>query len=139
MVRANGSYPLCRQFESVLRHKKVNSMVGQDYGAKLLSATCYFFGVPSLYVILSDLRNKKKIVNHAAQSLLLWGFELLTIVLVRAFMMWIAGSYAVLVFNDYLLGIFWCFMALNIGVGALALLNVKFRLPVITDLAEKVV
>ena len=114
-------------------------MVGKEYGAKLLSATCYFFGVPSLYVILSNLRKKKKIASHAAQSLMLWGFELLLMLLVRVFMMWIAGSYAVLVFSDYLLGLFWFFATLNLGLGLLTFLNVKFRLPIITAWAEKVV
>ncbi|MCX5750574.1 MAG: hypothetical protein NT099_02705 [Candidatus Saganbacteria bacterium] len=50
---------------------------------KTLAAAAYLFGVPALYIILTDLRNNKYLSFHAAQAGLLWLSWIVAIVVVR--------------------------------------------------------
>jgi hypothetical protein len=108
-------------------------------GLKILSAACYFFGVPSLYIILSDSRKVEESVRHAAQAYFLWLTEIGFLLFIRLLLFWLNGTFRVLILGDYLFGIFWFFMGLNLVLGILVILKIEFRLPWISDLAQKVV
>ncbi|MBU0687469.1 MAG: hypothetical protein KKB81_06465 [Candidatus Margulisbacteria bacterium] len=112
-------------------------MQDQSFKKRLFAATCYIFGIPSLYIILSNLRKVKSLAFHAAQALSLWFFEILFLIVIRIFVFWLNNSYGLAVLKDYILGPFWFFMLFNVAVGILLMIKVKVRLAVLADLAEK--
>jgi uncharacterized membrane protein len=50
---------------------------------KTFAVGAYLFGVPALYIILTDLRKNKFLSFHAAQAGILWLFWIAVVVMVR--------------------------------------------------------
>lgn len=43
-----------------------------NFGDKVFAASAYLFGVPALYIILTEHRKKKFLGEHGARAFLLW-------------------------------------------------------------------
>ena len=104
---------------------------------KLLIASAYIFGIPSLYIILTDKRKNKSTAFHATQALLFWIAIFILYFVLRLFvdLIW---TYYYTVLLDWLINLIvfgsWIYL---INLGFNAYLGKAFDVPYISDLAKK--
>jgi uncharacterized membrane protein len=51
---------------------------------RILASSAYIFGIPALYIVLTDLRKKEFIGGHGAQALVLWIVYFVTFFAIRS-------------------------------------------------------
>ena len=71
LVRASGSYPLGRWFESTPSHYS-QKIIAMRINDRLLVASAYLFGIPALYIVLTDNRKMGYIGYHGSRAFILW-------------------------------------------------------------------
>jgi hypothetical protein len=55
---------------------------------RILAASAYFFGIPALYIVLTENRNKGYLGYHGAQAFFLWGMMLIVFFALRFYIDW---------------------------------------------------